>query len=57
MAYSVLDEIEGIGDKRKQALLTHFGNIDGIMKASVESLMAIDGMNRRAAEAVYAYFH
>lgn len=57
MAYSILDEIDGIGEKRKQALLTHYGNIDGIMKASVESLEAIEGMNKRAAEAVYDYFH
>ena len=56
MHRSVLDEISGIGDKRKMALLNHFGSVDAIKAASPEDLAKAPGMNARAAEAVYAYF-
>ncbi|AOT71746.1 excinuclease ABC subunit UvrC [Geosporobacter ferrireducens] len=46
---SVLDEIPGIGEKRRVALLRHFGSIDKIKKASLEELGAVEGMNRGAA--------
>ena len=49
---SVLDDIPGIGRKRKTALLMHFGGIEKIRAASLEELGALPGMNRRAAEAV-----
>ena len=50
---SVLDEVRGIGPKRRKALLTYFnGNIDRIRDATVDELAAIPGMDRRAAEAV-----
>lgn len=55
--YSVLDEIEGIGDKRKRALYEKFLTVDAIGKASVDELKAVDGMNIRAAESVYEHFH
>ncbi len=47
---SSLDEIEGIGPKRRQALLKKFGSIEAIRQASLEELAAVPGMNRRAAE-------
>ncbi|MGQ9780570.1 MAG: excinuclease ABC subunit UvrC [Bacillota bacterium] len=50
---SVLDEIPGIGPRRKQALLRHFGSVKRIMAASLEELAAVEGMTRAAAEAVY----
>ena len=54
---SELDHIQGIGKKRKLALLRDFGDIDGISKASVDELRDIEGMNRKVAENVYNYFH
>lgn len=47
---SPLDEIPGIGPKRKRALLKAFGSIDGIRRASIDELAAVPGMTRKAAE-------
>jgi excinuclease ABC subunit C len=52
---SSLDEVPGIGGKRRRALLVHFGSLDGIRAASVDELAAVPGMSRRAAEQVKAY--
>lgn len=49
---SVLDEIPGIGPKRKQALMKHFGSIRAISSASIDELAALDGMTRDVAEKV-----
>jgi excinuclease ABC subunit C len=47
---STLDDIPGIGPKRKRALLKAFGSLDGIRAASLEQLSAVPGMTRRSAE-------
>lgn len=52
---SVLDEIPGIGPKRKQVLLKHFGSVRAISVASIDELAALDGMTRDAAEKVKEY--
>jgi excinuclease ABC subunit C len=52
---SALDEIPGIGPKRKQVLMKHFGSVRAISAASVEDLAALDGMTRDAAEKVKEY--
>ena len=52
---SLLDEAPGIGEKRRRSLLKSFGSLDGIKEASVEELAAAPGMNRRAADGLYAY--
>ncbi|QBD79928.1 excinuclease ABC subunit UvrC [Ktedonosporobacter rubrisoli] len=52
---SVLDEIPGIGPRRKQALMKHFGSVRAISSASLDDLAALDGMNRAAAEKVKEY--
>lgn len=52
---SVLDEIPGIGPKRKQALMKHFGSVRAISAASLDELAALDGMTRDAAEKVKEY--
>lgn len=52
---SVLDEIPGIGPKRKQALMKHFGSVKAISAASIDDLAALDGMTRDAAEKVKEY--
>ncbi len=52
MQRSVLDEIEGIGEKRRNALLHHFGSIDNIRSASLTELEGVPGMSKMAAEQV-----
>lgn len=47
---STLDDIAGIGPRRKKELLKRFGSLDGIRKASIEELAAVPGMTKRAAE-------
>jgi len=49
---SALDAIEGIGEKRRNALLTHFGSIDRIRDATLEELCKVPGITRPAAEKV-----
>ena len=53
---SVLDDIPGIGPKRRQALMRAFESIEDIKNATVDSLSEVPGMDRRAAEAVAEYF-
>ena len=53
---SVLDNVPGIGEKRKLSLLNTFGSVDGIKAASKEDLAKAPGMNARAAEQVFEYF-
>ena len=55
--HSVLDDIKGIGNTRRKTLLRHFGTTEDIAQADVEALKQAEGMNIRAAEAVYAFFH
>ncbi len=52
---SVLDEIPGIGPKRKKALMKHFGSVKAISTASIDDLAALDGMTRDAAEKIKEY--
>ena len=54
---SSLDNIPGIGKKRKINLLKEFGTIDNVKKASVSDLAKIKGMNQKTAENVYNYYH
>lgn len=54
---SVLDDIVGIGAVRRKALMKHFKSIDSIKLAEMEELAAVDGMDRRAAKAVFDFFH
>jgi excinuclease ABC subunit C len=49
---SQLEEVPGIGPKRRQALLQHFGSIEAIRQASVDELAAVPGMTRKMAEQV-----
>jgi len=53
---SVLDEIEGVGPKRKKQLLKHFGSIKKIKEATVEELMEAR-IPKTVAETIYHYFH
>jgi excinuclease ABC subunit C len=52
LVLSVLDEVEGIGETRKKALLKQFGSLDAIRRSSIEELRTVPGVSRRLAEAV-----
>ena len=55
--HSVLDDIPGIGPKRRLALMRTFRSFEAVRSASVEELSEVPSMNLAAAEKVYAYFH
>ncbi|MCK9444725.1 MAG: excinuclease ABC subunit UvrC [Tissierellaceae bacterium] len=57
MFKSELDNIKGIGKRRKMELLKHFQSIDGIKSATVEELASVKTMNRSVAEKLYEYFN
>lgn len=53
---SSLDDIPGVGEKRKKALLSNFKSIEDIKNASVEELSKVEGLNKSVAENIYEYF-
>lgn len=55
--FSELDSIEGVGEKRKRLLFSHFVTRDAIAMATVEELSAVKGMTKNAAAAVYDFYH
>jgi len=55
--HSVLEDIPGVGEKRRKALMRAYSDIDRMREASVEDLQKIDGFNRPSAEAVYDFLH
>ena len=54
---STLEEIPGIGDKKRQALLKHFGGLQGVERAGVDDLSRVEGINRKLAERIHAALH
>ncbi|MHA2347408.1 MAG: excinuclease ABC subunit UvrC [Candidatus Hodarchaeales archaeon] len=54
---SDLENIPGIGKKRRKNLLEYFGSIDKIKKSSIDELCQVDGINRSLGEKIYLYFH
>ena len=54
--HSVLDDINGIGERRRKALMRAFGSIEAVADASEEELKKVDGMDSKAASAVYEFF-
>ena len=54
---SSLDDIAGVGKKRKVALLKEFGTLENIKNASIDDLAKIKGMNQKTAENVYNFYH
>ena len=57
IARSPLDEIPGIGGKRKRALLLHFGSARGVAAAGLTDLESVAGINKTVAKKVYDHFH
>ncbi|WP_447003135.1 excinuclease ABC subunit UvrC [Saccharothrix isguenensis] len=54
MTTSALDEVPGLGQSRKAALLKHFGSLKKLREASIDEISGVPGVGRRTAEAVHA---
>ena len=52
-----LDEIDGIGPKRKRALLAHFGSAKAVSRAGVDDMLVVEGISAEMAQKIYDFFH
>ena len=57
MFHETLLDIEDIGEKRKKALMIHFGSVREIAGASLEQLMRVPGISEKIAKKVYTFYH
>lgn len=54
---SQLDDIAGVGPKRRKVLLAHFGSLQGVRSAGIEQISAVQGISRELAESIYKALH
>ena len=54
---SVLEEIDGVGPKRRQRLLHQFGGLQGLQLAGIEDIARVDGISHKLAQQIYDAFH
>ena len=54
---SILDDIQGVGPKRRRALVKHFKSLDNIKTATIEDIKTVESMDLRSATSVYEFFH
>jgi excinuclease ABC subunit C len=54
---STLEDIEGIGARRRAALLRHFGGLAGVRSAGIEELSRVEGIHASLARRIYAALH
>ena len=54
---SVLEDISGIGPKRRTRLLKQFGGLQGLSRAGIEDISTVDGISEKLAQEIYAAFH
>ena len=54
---SRLEDIEGIGAKKRKNLLVYFGGLEGVKNAPVEELVMVDGIHQQLAEKIFDFFH
>jgi excinuclease ABC subunit C len=52
-----LDEVEGVGPKRKRALLLHFGSAKAVSRANLADLLSVEGVSEAMAQTIYDHFH
>ncbi|MGH6940335.1 excinuclease ABC subunit UvrC [Hypericibacter sp.] len=57
IGHSLLDEVAGIGAKRKKALLLHFGSAQAVARAGLTDLTQVAGINETVAKKIYDHFH
>ncbi|HVE86748.1 MAG TPA: helix-hairpin-helix domain-containing protein, partial [Myxococcales bacterium] len=54
---SVLEDIPGVGEGRKKALLRHFGSLKRVRQAGIEELAAVEGVGTAVAERIHGFLH
>jgi len=55
--HSVLEDIEGLGPRRRQKVLSHFGGLQEVSRAGVEDLTSVPGISKQLAQKIYDAFH
>lgn len=57
ITHSILDNIPGIGEKRKLILLKHFGSIENLKKSSEDEIVKVSGIGKKIAKIIYETLH